>query len=1150
MSFLRALRVLRGLLLFALVALGSCTARRISPADGWQTLDPVVQAANRGVALMEQYDYAGAAEAFAQALESAPQSNTIRVDLALATFNRAARGDLEHAEQLLDEVLRDEPDNVRALYCRGIMHQYSGRDEAAIACFERVLKRVPDDAYTWYLLARSKAHVGQESRAELERAVALNPALASAYYDLMRIAAQEGQDDAARIYQQRFAELQQSPLHEMVVMPHYGQMGPLATVQPLAGPNPLPALPRRGGGAFLHVSGGELAAGGSRTVFEAAPGVPLRGADDRGVQLALADVNEDGTLDIVASGVLLEGQSGVLLLVAQPDGRFNDATEAAGLAGVRGAVSCALGDYDNDQHVDLFICCEGPNYLFQGRGDGTFENVTQRTETAGGDLLSMSATFLDADHDGDLDLYVCNAPAANQLLNNNGDGTFTDLAPQAGVACEGDRSVMLAPADLDGDRDTDLIVCNTDTPARVFFNDLFGHYHEGQITAEPIYAARGGVAQDFNGDRRPDLLVFPGSTTPGRLYLRGTGTLLESSTQFEGCARALSTWEPTGAWRISDIDLDGDLDIAVLGQPGHILRNDGAGRFVARPAPWPCGAGVLGSELIDLNGDGVPDVLRASASGNGRLEAVLTKLTPPANWLAITPTGERGPDQRARSPVSGFGTRVEVRCGLHSQVLTYTGRSGSLSQSSVPLVVGLDGAGQADYVALAWPDGVTQCERELPAGWQHRLQETDRRISSCPVLFAWNGQRFEFVSDFAGVGGLGYLAAPGQYAQPQVCEYVKIEPGLLVPRDGAYELRLCEPMEEVAYVDQLELLAVDHPAGRAVYPDERLAIGGPPPSRRLLCPDTPIFAAAATAPDGTDCTARLAKVDRVYAYQPDIDRRFVGFCAPHTLVLDFANRLAAIDSERPTYLFINGWIEYAYSQSTFAASQAGVTWQPPRIEQGSSRGQWEVLVADAGAPGGLGRMIAVELTGKLRRDDCRLRITTNLEIYYDQVFIAADRGTGDCVVRQAPLQRAGLHRLGFPLECSPDGRRPTIYDYDHIVPESAFKMLCGAYTRYGPVESLLADTDDRYVIMGTGDEIALTFDARGLPALGSGCARSFILISHAYCKDMDLYTATPDTVAPLPFRGMSAYPYPPVERCLDQPEFERYQRQYNTRLVR
>ena len=112
---------------------------------------------------------------------------------------------------------------------------------------------------------------------------------------------------------------------------------------------------------------------------------------------------------------------------------------------------------------------------------------------------------------------------------------------------------------------------------------------------------------------------------------------------------------------------------------------------------------------------------------------------------------------------------------------------------------------------------------------------------------------------------------------------------------------------------------------------------------------------------------------------------------------------------------------------------------------------------------------------------------------------------------------------------------------------SSFKLPKGAYTRYGPVEMLLGDFDDRYVILGTGDEIAVRFDARALPPPGTGETRSFILISHTYCKDMDLYTAEPDTVEPLPFSSMRTYPYSPSEQLPNADEFHRYHRQFNTR---
>ena len=131
---------------------------------------------------------------------------------------------------------------------------------------------------------------------------------------------------------------------------------------------------------------------------------------------------------------------------------------------------------------------------------------------------------------------------------------------------------------------------------------------------------------------------------------------------------------------------------------------------------------------------------------------------------------------------------------------------------SLPVVFGLGGVPQADYVDFQWPDGVAQTELSLAAGQSHQVAEIQRKISSCPVLFAWNGTRFEFITDFAGVGGLGYFSAPGVSAPPQVLEHVKIEPGQLRARDGRYELRVTEPMEETAYIDRLELLAVDHAA--------------------------------------------------------------------------------------------------------------------------------------------------------------------------------------------------------------------------------------------------------------------------------------------------------------------------------------------------
>jgi hypothetical protein len=118
-----------------------------------------------------------------------------------------------------------------------------------------------------------------------------------------------------------------------------------------------------------------------------------------------------------------------------------------------------------------------------------------------------------------------------------------------------------------------------------------------------------------------------------------------------------------------------------------------------------------------------------------------------------------------------------------------------------------------------------------------------------------------------------------------------------------------------------------------------------------------------------------------------------------------------------------------------------------------------------------------------------------------------------------------------------------------IDPTAPFKLPRGSYTRYGPVENLLAEFDDQYVIMGSGDEIAIRFDAKTLPVIKSGWRRSFVLISHAYCKDMDLYTAECDTVGPLPFDGMSDYPYSGSQSYPDTQSHRMYRAEFNTRQV-
>ena len=111
---------------------------------------------------------------------------------------------------------------------------------------------------------------------------------------------------------------------------------------------------------------------------------------------------------------------------------------------------------------------------------------------------------------------------------------------------------------------------------------------------------------------------------------------------------------------------------------------------------------------------------------------------------------------------------------------------------------------------------VTQSELEVPLDACHTIEELQRKSSSCPVLFTWDGERYRFITDFMGGGGLGFWIAPGEFAPPDPTEVVRIEPGALAPIAGELRLSVMEPMQEVAYIDRLALIAVDHPPGSTV----------------------------------------------------------------------------------------------------------------------------------------------------------------------------------------------------------------------------------------------------------------------------------------------------------------------------------------------
>ena len=1119
----------------------------------------------RGVDRMNQHAFLDALQIFEQAVAQAPGLPGAWVNLGLAAMNGQKAELYRRAEAAFDRALALDPENLNALHSSGVLLSFLGRGAEARPRFEAVIQHDPHDAIANYYLA--KIHMEQQDLAAAEiylrRALANEPHLSSALYALSQALLRQGRPEGRKELLDLFREFESSGTGDAaglvyLEMGRYGQ-----AVDHFRLP---PEEPGRASVPIVFTPVGEPATGTGtarpRTLTVpagVAPASVFGGAFARefGPGLALADVDADGDLDAWqgdgrTAGRILLNQDGVLTATEPP------------LPGAAISISAAFGDYDDDGDPDLYVACAGPNRLYRNDA-GSFVDVTEETGVAGGAVFTSQAAFADLDSDGDLDLYLANlvaldgAPAdatrtwpddfpgtPTRLFNNDRTGSFTDLTERTATGGGARRSTAVLAADLDGDRDADLLVLDADEAPLLLRNDRIWRFVDVSDTAPfPGLGARPGVAAaDADGDGLIDLLFFRESDRPATL-LWNQGRLLFTR---EHDGMALHITGDTGDTGVfTDADADGRLDLVLAGGSGSQVFPGIAATLVR---PRDLGPALAGRDLrtvaaADLDGDGIPD-LACSRSGAATL-TLRGAPQPEHHWLALDLMGIRDPEEKTRANTGGVGALVEVVAGNLRQTRQVLTANGLLAGPAQRLLFGLGTRQEVDYVRIVWPDDVIQSESQIPVDQVKRIDQVQRKTSSCPLLFAWDGERWVFVTDFLGTGGLGFFLEPGLYAPPDPTERVLIP--VLEPRDGMYEVRIHEPMEEILYLDAARLLVVDHAPGIEIHPDERMVTGAPDADGRLIAirSDGRIFPSGLETLEGKADPELLRETDR--RYQPGIhpDPRFLGYARPQEIVLDFGRDLARFDASRPLFLFLDGWVEYPYSHVNFAAWQAGLTFEPLSLDVETGPGTWETVLPSFGYPAGMPRVMTVDVSAIPRTGTGRLRLRTNIELYVDRLWLAEDLGPDSFVVHDVAAQNATLRTSGYPREYSPDGRLPLLYDYGLMDPAIDFKSMRGDYTRLGDVAPLLGEADDRYVIMGRAEEIVLRYPVpeRSVTLTERTC----ILDSVGWCKDMDLYTAFPHTVAPLPFLGMSMFPYPPSERFPHDGLHRDWQRTWNTRRL-
>ena len=372
--------------------------------------------------------------------------------------------------------------------------------------------------------------------------------------------------------------------------------------------------------------------------------------------------------------------------------------------------------------------------------------------------------------------------------------------------------------------------------------------------------------------------------------------------------------------------------------------------------------------------------------------------------------------------------------------------------------------------------------------------------------------------------------------------YVKVGRDMIRAREGKLSFRLMEPMEEVVYLDQVEVLAVDHPRDFEVYPNEYFASHPPYPAFKVITSRNARPPAGAWDEHGHDVLRDLAG----HRYVGDFELLpFKGFAKLHSQELDLGEPYLG----GPLRLLLHGEIEYFTATGMYAADQAGVRAIAPYVEALDAKGNGVQVVGDMGFPAGLPRTMVADLTGKVPPGTSRIRIGTNLNIYWDQILVDQTADVAGIEMQAVPLAEAQLRFHGFPRQVAGNPKSDLWYVYDDVSPTGPYVHHAGNFTAYGDVRPLLDAADDRFVIIGSGDEVALEFDPSSLPALKPGWSRDYFLYADGFAKDMDFYESLSDTVEPLPFHSMPAYPYGAGTRYPMTPDYLRYRLTYNTRYI-
>lgn len=1062
-----------------------------------QSDEPLARYRALGLAYMEEDDFPNAVENFEQALKLAPDSTKDAANLGKSYY---------HAERFNDGIaslkraIDLDAENWIARYNLGLIYKTMGKFEDALPCFEAITALDQTDAALLYNLGLSLVNIGRNEEAVpwFEKTRALDPTHTSAIYQLMLFAARKGQRDKSRELQKQFQEYKKNE----------EQRPPDAVDE----------------GKFFGPQEYEFAKSTQQKPSES------QKVSEFSIQTNWSDASKK-KLDISSSLVLaslpdLDAKQ-IDLFVATEGKTYivridkNAEIISQNLIADVAYNKCYPADFDNDKKLDLLLLSADNAALYKNTDNAykLLEGVFPADTNGVND-----AFWADFDHEGDLDLFLARPKDGDLILQNNGDGSFKNITGSV-EGLELGKSYSITASDFDYDNDLDIFQLANDGRLRVFKNlrEVRFEMVEDKHLLEPGEDAPSIRCYSFQSDHSMQVVIFHAWLSSQLLRITQDGEigfhLIETP-----------EYNPLSVF---DSNNDGMLNVFF-----ERKGNDRAAITAIHPLPQNntisttlftnqrTNVGVHSAIPVDIDWDGDLDLL--VNYDDGYLLPYENDLKVANKSILVNVIGEKNSS-------NGYGSKLLVKDGLFR----------AYREIQEPVThIGVGPRDQIDVLRLTWPNGIFQNEIHTAAASPAILNVSEKPgyAGSCPFIYTWNGEKFDFISDALSTGPLG-LYVGGGFFPPRPEEYIRIRGDQLKPLNGAFHVRAAEELREITYLDRLELMSASHPEAVEIHVNESFTL--PPfPEFKLYGMSNQARPIARMVDNlGNDVTKLVQENDNRYPRPFDLNTRFEGVDDDYWFEID----LGEFDADQPLMLFMTGYVDWPNSSVARSLEQnPSLDFVMPYLQVKNDDGAWVTVKNPMGFPAGKLKTVPLDLSGLFKTNDYTIRIVSTLMIHWDRIWVdPAPIIDGFALVKHEMISsvfRYGGYSHMYDLA----GVGPHWYDYSQRSDNQRWSFNVGDYTRYGDVENLLTEFDDHYVIMAPGDEVAAQFDASNQQ---EGDNLTYFLHLHGWVKDADISTAHSVTVDPLPFKTMSAYPYGDDESYPLTAENLDYLLEFNTRTI-